>query len=118
MYYALEAPIYLVSNGSDLYLWSAFWPELTGVAVINVTEDGASNPETQITTNIDATEGKTVYYLRDQTSEEGVTVRMNDTAEYTFTPEATTGENTTTISSVRVHTPIMVEEGQKQKNPR
>lgn len=116
-YDAMEAPNDLDSNGSDLYLWSALWPELTGVAVINVTEDGASNPETQITTNIDATEGKTVYYLRDQTSEEGVTVRMNDTAEYTFTPEATTGENTTTISSVRVHTPIMVEDGQIQKNP-
>ena len=64
----MEAPNDLDSNGSDLYLWSALWPELTGVAVINVTEDGASNPETQITTNIDATEGKTVYYLRDQTS--------------------------------------------------
>lgn len=113
-YDAMEAP----NDTSDPnYLWSALWPEITGIAVIHVTEDGAAEPDTKIDSNIEVTEGKTIYYLRNQTMEDGTTVHVNDTAEYTFKPTATTGETDTKITSVRVHTPIMAKNGVLTQNP-
>lgn len=42
---------------------------------------------------------------------------MNNSAEYTFSPTAKTGENTEKITSVRVHTPITVTNGKLSANP-
>ena len=56
-------------------------------------------------------EGRTVYYLKSQTGVDGVTYDMNDSAEYTFTPTAKTGDKEEKITSVKVHTPITVTDG-------
>ena len=99
------------------YLWSALWPELTGIAVVHVTDANATEPATTINSNIEVTEGKTIYYLRNQTMEDGSTVSVDDAAGYTFQPTATTNGKNTTITSVRVHAPIMVENGKLTQNP-
>lgn len=49
--------------------------------------------------------------------EDGTTVSVDDAAEYTFQPTATTGGDDTKITSVRVHTPIMAENGKLTQNP-
>lgn len=61
-------------------------------------------------------EGRTVYYLKSQTGTDGITYDMNDSAEYTFTPTATTGEESEKITSVRVHKPVTVTNGKLNIN--
>lgn len=112
-YDAMEAPN---DANEPAYLWSALWPELTGIAVVHVTDANATEPATTINSNIEVTEGKTIYYLRNQTMEDGTTVRVDDAAEYTFQPTATTNGNDTKITSVRVHAPIMAENGKLTYN--
>ena len=112
-YDAMEAPN---DTNDPAYLWSALWPELTGIAVVHVTDANSTETVTKINTNIDVTEGKTIYYLRNQTMEDGTTVRVGDAAEYTFQPTATTNGNDTKITSVRVHAPIMAENGKLTYN--
>ena len=101
-------------TGSSGYIYSALLPELTGIAVVHVGEETA---QTQITSNIDMIEGRTVYYVKSQTGVDGITDDMNDSVEYTFTPTATTGENPEKITSVRVHKPITVTDGKLSSNP-
>lgn len=113
-YDAMEAPN---DANEPAYLWSALWPELTGIAVVHVTDANATEPATTINSNIEVTEGKTIYYLRNQTMEDGSTVSVDDAAGYTFQPTATTNGKNTTITSVRVHAPIMVENGKLTQNP-
>ena len=60
-------------------------------------------------------EGRTVYYIKNQTGADGVTYEMGDSAEYTFTPTATTGDSSEKIKSVRVHKPITVTDGNSVK---
>lgn len=101
------------TSGTGSYLYSALLPELTGMAVVHV----GSKYETEITSNIDMIEGRTVYYLKSQKDANGVSYDMNNSAEYTFSPTAKTGENTEKITSVRVHTPITVTNGKLSANP-
>ena len=101
------------SSETGMYLYSALLPELTGIAVVHVGEETA---QTQITSNIDMIEGRTVYYLKSQTGTDGITYDMNDSAEYTFTPTATTGEESEKITSVRVHKPVTVTNGKLNIN--
>ena len=49
--------------------------------------------------------------------EDGTTVSVENAAEYTFQPTATTGGDDTKITSVRVHAPIMAENGKLTQNP-
>ena len=42
---------------------------------------------------------------------------MGNSAEYTFTPTATTGDSSEKIKSVRVHKPITVTDGKLSENP-
>lgn len=100
-----------VTSGSSRYTYGALLPELTGIAVVNVT-DRDIDPAEQITTNIDMIEGRTVYYIKSQTGADGVTYDVDDYAEYTFTPTASRN-----ISSVKVHTPITVTDGELSENP-
>lgn len=102
------------TSGSSRYIYSALLPELTGIAVVHV---GGKTSQTQITSNIDMIEGRTVYYLKSQTDVTGVTNDMDNFAEYTFTPTAKTGSNTEKITSVRVHEPITVTNGKLSSNP-
>ena len=76
-----------VTSGSSRYTYGALLPELTGIAVVNVTDTDA-DPANKITTNIDMIEGRTVYYIKSQTGADGVTYDVDDHAEYTFTPTA------------------------------
>ena len=103
-------------NGST-YLYSALLPELTGIAVIHVTGNNETTPATQISSNIDMIEGRTVYYMKSFTDEKGVKSEVDTHAEYTFTPTAKTGETQEEITSVRVHKPIMVADGKLSENP-
>lgn len=103
-----------ITSGTGSYIYSALLPELTGIAVVHV---GGEKTQTQITSNIDMIEGRTVYYLKSQTGADGVTQEISDSAEYTFTPTATTGENLEKITSVRVHKPITVTDGKLSENP-
>ncbi len=117
-YDAMEAPCAMSATAQTddgLHLYSALWPELTGIAVVNVSD--GTGTQTEITTNIDMTEGRTVYYNRSQTDAKGVTVDLEDHAEYTFTPTAATDGAETPITSVRVHSPIMAEGGELSANP-
>lgn len=100
-----------VTSGSSRYTYGALLPELTGIAVVNVTDTDA-DPANKITTNIDMIEGRTVYYIKSQTGADGVTYDVDDHAEYTFTPTANRN-----ISSVKVHTPITVTDGELSENP-
>lgn len=105
--FSYEAMEWLANTTSDtdeykLLLYSALWPELTGIAVVKVDQG-----ETGIKTNIDMTEGRTVYFLRSQTSATGVTEERDSYATYSFTPTSSTDDDI----SVRVHSPIMVEDG-------
>ena len=104
-YEAMESLVEEASlkDENGLLVYSALLPELTGVAVVKV----GDNEETGITTNIDMVEGRTVYFVRTQTSETGVLENKETYATYTFTPKADGGS----ITSVRVHAPIMVENG-------
>ena len=103
-----------IKNSSGSYIYSALLPELTGIAVVHV---GEEKTQTQITSNIDMIEGRTVYYLKNQTGADGVTYEMGNSAEYTFTPTATTGDSSEKIKSVRVHKPITVTDGKLSENP-
>ena len=103
-------------NGST-YLYSALLPELTGIAVIHVTGNNETTPATQISSNIDMIEGRTVYYMKSFTDEKGVKSEVDTHAEYTFTPTAKTGETQEEITSVRVHKPIMLADGKLSENP-
>ena len=103
-----------ITSGTGSYIYSALLPELTGIAVVHV---GEEKTQTQITSNIDMIEGRTVYYLKSQTGADGVTQEISNSAEYTFTPTATTGENPEKITSVRVHKPITVTDGKLSENP-
>ena len=103
-----------ITSGTGSYIYSALLPELTGIAVVHV---GEEETQTQITSNIDMIEGRTVYYLKSQTGADGVTQEISDSVEYTFTPTATTGENPEKITSVRVHKPITVTDGKLSENP-
>ena len=103
------------SSDNGMYLYSALLPELTGIAVVHVGEETA---QTQITSNIDMIEGRTVYYLKSQTGPDGITYDMDNSAEYTFTPTATTGEESEKITSVRVHKPVTVTDGELNTNPK
>lgn len=103
-----------LTSGTGSYIYSALLPELTGIAVVHV---GEKETQTQITSNIDMIEGRTVYYLKNQTGADGVTYEMGNSAEYTFTPTATTGDSSEKIKSVRVHKPITVTDGKLSKNP-
>ena len=103
-----------ITSGTGSYIYSALLPELTGIAVVHV---GEEETQTQITSNIDMIEGRTVYYLKSQTGADGITQEISDSAEYTFTPTATTGENSEKITSVRVHKPITVTDGKLSENP-
>ena len=64
---------------NELMVYSAIWPERTGVLVFNV---GDSNTD-KISTNIGLTEYDTLYYAKTINSESKDTY-----AEYTFSPEA------------------------------
>lgn len=103
-----------LTSGTGSYIYSALLPELTGIAVVHV---GEKETQTQITSNIDMIEGRTVYYLKNQTGADGVTYEMGNSAEYTFTPTATTGDSSEKIKSVRVHKPITVTDGKLSENP-
>ena len=103
-----------ITSGTGSYIYSALLPELTGIAVVHV---GGEKAQTQITSNIDMIEGRTVYYLKNQTGADGVTYEMGNSAEYTFTPTATTGDSSEKIKSVRVHKPITVTDGKLSENP-
>ena len=103
-----------LTSGTGSYIYSALLPELTGIAVVHV---GGEKTQTQITSNIDMIEGRTVYYLKSQTGADGVTQEISDSAEYTFIPTATTGEDSEKITSVRVHKPITVTDGKLSENP-
>lgn len=103
-----------ITSGTGSYIYSALLPELTGIVVVHV---GEEKTQTQITSNIDMIEGRTVYYLKSQTRADGVTQEISDSAEYTFTPTATIGENPEKITSVRVHKPITVTDGKLSENP-
>ena len=103
-----------ITSGTGSYIYSALLPELTGIAVVHV---GGEKTQTQITSNIDMIEGRTVYYLKNQTGADGVTYEMGNSAEYTFTPTATTGDSLEKIKSVRVHKPITVTDGKLSENP-
>lgn len=103
-----------ITSGTGSYIYSALLPELTGIAVVHV---GGEKTQTQITSNIDMIEGRTVYYLKNQTGADGVTYEMGNSAEYTFTPTATTGDSLEKIKSVRVHKPITVTDGRLSENP-
>ena len=103
-----------ITSGTGSYIYSALLPELTGIAVVHV---GEEKTQTQITSNIDMIEGRTVYYLKSQTGADGVTQEISDSAEYTFIPTATTGEDSEKITSVRVHKPITVTDGKLSENP-
>ena len=115
-YDAMESPNQLPSDNDEYgqYIWSALWPELTGIAVINV---GGGESETTIDTNIELTEGKAIYYIRSQTDAQGLYSEMDDHAEYTFWPTAETDGEETAITSVRVLEPIMVTGGTLNRNP-
>lgn len=106
-----------IKNSSGTYIYSALLPELTGIAVVHVSGEKTAESETKITSNIDMIEGRTVYYIKSQTGTDGISYDMNNSAEYTFTPTAKTGENQTEITSVRVHKPITVENGKLSENP-
>lgn len=99
---------------SKNYIYSALLPELTGIAVVHV---GGEKTQTQITSNIDMIEGRTVYYLKNQTGADGITHEVGNSAEYTFTPTAVTGESQEPITSVRVHKPITVTDGKLSEEP-
>ncbi len=103
-----------IKNSSGSYIYSALLPELTGIAVVHV---GGEKTQTQITSNIDMIEGRTVYYLKNQTGADGITYKVGDSAEYTFTPTAVTGESQEPITSVRVHKPITVTDGKLSEEP-
>ena len=83
----METSSFTSDTGS--YLYSALLPELAGIAVVRV---GEETPQTQISSNIDMIEGRTVYYLKSQTGVDGNTYDLNNSAEYTFTPTAKTGD--------------------------
>ena len=114
-YDALETQSVVSSKGN--YLYSALLPELTGIAVVHVRGENEEASNTQITSNIDMIEGRTVYYIKSQTGADGVSYDVGDSAEYTFTPTAKTGENQAEITSVRVHRPITVTDGKLSANP-
>lgn len=103
-----------ITSGSSRYTYSALLPELTGIAVVRV---GEETSQTDITSNIDMIEGRTVYYIKSQTGADGVSYDMNDSAKYTFTPTAETNGNTEKITSVRVLKPITVTDGKLSSNP-
>lgn len=103
-----------ITSGSSRYTYSALLPELTGIAVVRV---GEETSQTEITSNIDMIEGRTVYYIKSQTGADGVSYDMNDSAKYTFTPTAETNGNTEKITSVRVLKPITVTDGKLSSNP-
>ena len=105
-YDAVETSSFTSDTGS--YLYSALLPELAGIAVVRV---GEETPQTQISSNIDMIEGRTVYYLKSQTGVDGNTYDLNNSAEYTFTPTAKTGDKEEKITSVKVHKPITVTDG-------
>ena len=88
--------------GHGFHCYSALWPENTGVQIVKV-----DPVDTGIQDNIDLTYLDTVYFLRDQTDEQGNTVHHHDYAEYTFKPTSKKGETL----SVRVHDPYMIENG-------
>lgn len=50
-----------ITSGSSRYTYSALLPELTGIAVVRV---GEETSQTEITSNIDMIEGRTVYYIK------------------------------------------------------
>lgn len=102
-----------VTSGTGNYIYSALLPELTGIAIIHVGE----STQTQIDSGINVIEGRTVYYLRNETSADGVSYEMDDSAKYTFTPTAETNGNAEKITSVRVHKPITVTDGKLSTNP-
>ena len=78
-------------NGMMVY--SAIWPERTGVLVFNVGDEN----EAGIETNINLTEYDTVYYAKT------IDGKVKDEyAEYTFTPSARQGQEI----SVRVQKPL------------
>ena len=106
-----------ITSSTENYIYSGLLPELTGIAVVQVDEADAEPSQTQITSNIDMIEGRTVYYLKSQTGANGVSHDMNDHAEYTFTPTAKTGENSEKITSVRVHKPITITDGKLSEDP-
>ena len=103
-----------ITSGSSRYTYSALLPELTGIAVVRV---GEETSQTEITSNIDMIEGRTVYYIKSQTGADGVSYDMNDSAKYMFTPTAETNGNTEKITSVRVLKPITVTDGKLSSNP-
>lgn len=103
-----------ITSGSSRYTYSALLPELTGIAVVRV---GEETSQTEITSNIDMIEGRTVYYIKSQTGADGVSYDMNDSAKYTFTPTTETNGNTEKITSVRVLKPITVTDGKLSSNP-
>lgn len=103
-----------ITSGSSRYTYSALLPELTGIAVVRV---GEETSQTEITSNIDMIEGRTVYYIKSQTGADGVSYDMNDSAKYTFTPTAETNGKTEKITSVRVLKPITVTDGKLSSNP-
>ena len=114
-YDAMQAMAY---NGTEEnYVYSALWPELTGIAVVHVSKNGAAEPQTKITSNIGLSEESVVYYQKSQTGIDGIRYGIEDHAEYTFTPGAETNGRKEQITSVRVHSPIMVTDGELSENP-
>ena len=76
-----------------MMVYSAIWPERTGVLVFNVGDEN----EAGIETNINLTEYDTVYYAKT------IDGKVKDEyAEYTFTPSARQGQEI----SVRVQKPL------------
>lgn len=109
-YDAMETASSSDNDKNGLHTFGALWPELTGVAIVNVTEAGQEVSGVKITTNIDITEGRTLYYLKSITDAQGVKTIIADetgseaTAKYTFTPTAEDTEgNALPITSVKVN---------------
>lgn len=95
-----------LKDSYKLLLYSALWPENTGVVVVKVGEDG----ETGIKTNSTLTEFDTVYFTKTMTDATGKTEDVDTAASYTFKPEAP-GE-----INVRVHDPYIIENGNLNLN--
>lgn len=108
-YDAMETHSEQHNDKNNLHLFSALKPELTGIAVVHVSN---TKPETEITTNIDMIEGRTVYYLKSLTDAQGNVIQQNNSAEYTFTPTAeTNGEKENDISVYIYETQYIAKNG-------
>lgn len=113
-YDAMETRSEQHNDKNNLHLFGALQPELTGVAVVHVTDSGT---ETKINNNIDIIEGRTIYYLKSLTDAQGNITEKNNSAKYTFTPTAeTNGKKENDISVYIYETQYMAKDGKLNNN--